>query len=72
MAWNSMIESGTRFPDKQVDEAGSVCGQCSNFIGMGDWNLSCIKRSGIVHAGTDASNCNDFSWRKPLNTGDDF
>lgn len=72
MAWNSMIKTGTRYPGKQVDGAGPACGQCSSFIGMGDWNLSCIKRSGIVHADTDASYCNDFSWRKPLNTGDDF
>ena len=72
MAWNSMIKTGTRFPDKQVDGAGPFCGQCSSFIGMSDWNLSCIKRSGIVHADTDASNCDDFSWRKPLCAGDDF
>lgn len=64
MAWNSMTETGTRFPGKQVDGAGPVCGQCSNFIGMGDWDLSCIKRHGIVYAETDASDCSDFS-RKP-------
>lgn len=59
-AWNGMIESGTRFPDKQVDGAGPVCGQCLNFIGMGDWDLSCTKRHGIVYDETDASGCSDY------------
>lgn len=61
MAWNSMIETGTRFPDKQANGAGPVCGQCSSFIGMGDWDLPCIKRHGIVYAETDASGCDGFS-----------
>lgn len=71
MAWNSMIEAGARLPDKQVDGAGSACGQCSNFIGMGDWDLSCIKRHGIVYASTDASGCDDFSRRKPRDARED-
>lgn len=61
MAWNSMIKTGTRFPGKQVDGAGPVCGQCSNFIGMGDWGLSCAKQHGIVYADTDASGCSSYS-----------
>lgn len=60
MAWNSMVETGTHSPGKHRDSSGPVCGQCSNFIGMGDWDLSCIKRPGIICAETDASGCSDY------------
>lgn len=39
---------------------GKVCAQCKNFLGGGDWGLSCSKKYGLTSESTDATNCPNF------------
>lgn len=38
-----------------------VCAQCENFLGGGDWGLSCSKKYGLTCEDTDATNCENFT-----------
>lgn len=40
---------------------GKVCAQCENFLGGGDWGLSCSKKYGLTYEDTDATNCENFT-----------
>lgn len=39
---------------------GKVCAQCENFIGFGDWGLSCSKMYGITSESSSADDCHNF------------
>lgn len=39
---------------------GKVCAQCENFLGGGDWGLSCSKKYGLTYEYTDATACPNF------------
>lgn len=40
---------------------GKVCAQCENFLGGGDWGLSCSKKHGLTYEYTGATNCENFT-----------
>ena len=39
---------------------GKKCGQCSHYIGFGDWGLSCEEMYGLTYEERDAGDCEWF------------